>query len=80
MTPCGLCFNPSFFGFLNDVGAVILIICITRVAKSSLDKALAENGTELDGKKNDDASVLPIAEPPPDLQEPLVIRIDPSNT
>ncbi|CAD5311597.1 unnamed protein product [Arabidopsis thaliana] len=60
--------------------AVILIICITRVAKSSLDKALAENGTELDGKKNDDASVLPISEPPPDLQEPLVIRIDPSNT
>ncbi|KAL0884407.1 hypothetical protein Bca101_008388 [Brassica carinata] len=46
--------------------AVILIICVTRVAKSSLEKALAENGTDiLDGKKNDDTSMLPIAEPPP---------------
>lgn len=63
------------------VGAVILIICITRVAKSSLDKALAENATELDGKKNDDTCTLPIAEPPADhLHESLVIRIDPSNT
>ncbi|CAA7039454.1 unnamed protein product [Microthlaspi erraticum] len=62
--------------------AVILIICVTRVAKSSLDKALAENATELDGKKNDDTSMLPIVEPPPPdhLHESLIIRIDPSNT
>ncbi|KAL1216536.1 putative membrane protein [Cardamine amara subsp. amara] len=60
--------------------AVILIICITRVAKSSLEKALAENPTGLDGKKNDDSCMLPIAEPPTDLHESLVIRIDPSNT
>lgn len=61
--------------------AVILIICVTRVAKSSLEKALAENATDiLDGKKNDDTSMLPIAEPPPPtdhLHEPLDIRIDP---
>uniref|UniRef100_A0A1J3JBA3 VTT domain-containing protein n=1 Tax=Noccaea caerulescens TaxID=107243 RepID=A0A1J3JBA3_NOCCA len=62
--------------------AVILIICITRVAKSSLDKALAENARELDGKKNDDtSSMLPIVEPPPPdhLHESLIIRIDPSS-
>lgn len=61
--------------------AVILIVCITRVAKSSLEKALAENAADiLDGKKNDDTSMLPIAEPPPPpdhLHEPLDIRIDP---
>lgn len=64
--------------------AVILIICVTRVAKSSLEKALAENASDiLDGKKNDDTSMLPIAEPPPPpdhLHESVVIRIDPSNT
>ena len=46
-----------------------------------MEKALAENATDiLDGKKNDDTSMLPIAEPPPPtdhLHEPLDIRIDP---
>jgi hypothetical protein len=51
-----------------------LIICVTRVAKSSLDKALAENG-EVDVG----TSQLPVVASPSDLQQPLVIKIDTSN-
>ncbi|GJN33292.1 hypothetical protein PR202_gb21874 [Eleusine coracana subsp. coracana] len=58
-------------GFVMSVG---LIICVTRVAKSSLDKALAENG-ELDVG----TSQLPVVASPSDLQQPLVIKIDTSN-
>jgi hypothetical protein len=54
--------------------AVGLIICVTRVAKSSLDKALAENG-EVDVG----TSQLPVVASPSDLQQPLVIKIDTSN-
>ncbi|KAF0907330.1 hypothetical protein E2562_015830 [Oryza meyeriana var. granulata] len=52
--------------------SVILIICVTRIAKSSLEKALAENG---DGG----IPQLPVVASPSDLQQPLVIRIDTSN-
>ena len=54
--------------------AVLLIICVTRVAKSALDKALAENGEADLG-----APQLPVAASPSDLHQPLVIRIDTSN-
>uniref|UniRef100_A0A0A9CS50 Uncharacterized protein n=1 Tax=Arundo donax TaxID=35708 RepID=A0A0A9CS50_ARUDO len=54
--------------------SVVLIICVTRVAKSSLDKALAENG-EVDVG----TSQLPVVATPSDLQQPLVIKIDTSN-
>uniref|UniRef100_A0A0A9GBM1 Uncharacterized protein n=1 Tax=Arundo donax TaxID=35708 RepID=A0A0A9GBM1_ARUDO len=54
--------------------SVVLIICVTRVAKSSLDKALAENG-EVDAGN----SQLPVVATPSDLQQPLVIKIDTSN-
>jgi hypothetical protein len=52
--------------------SVVLIVCVTRIAKSSLEKALAENG---------DAGIpqLPVVASPSDLQQPLVIRIDTSN-
>jgi hypothetical protein len=52
-----------------------LIICVTKVAKSSLEKALAENGGELDVG----TSQLPVVASPSDLQQPLVIKIDTSN-
>jgi hypothetical protein len=54
--------------------AVVLIICVTKVAKSSLEKALAENG-EVDVG----TSQLPVVASPSDLQQPLVIKIDSSN-
>jgi hypothetical protein len=59
---------------LNYCPAVGLIICVTRVAKSSLGKALAENG-EVDVG----TSQLPVVASPSDLQQPLVIKIDTSN-
>lgn len=58
------------------VVSVILIVYITRVAKASLEKALAENA-EIEGILASPG--LPIvAEPPMDLHKPLIIRIDPS--
>ncbi|CAD6222799.1 unnamed protein product [Miscanthus lutarioriparius] len=54
--------------------SVVLIICVTKIAKSSLEKALAENG-ELDVG----TSQLPVVASPSDLHQPLVIKIDTSN-
>lgn len=49
------------------------MICVTKVAKSALDKALAEN-EDIDGTSSPE---LPIAaEPSPDLNQPLIIKID----
>lgn len=64
------------FMALGLVISVILIVCITRIAKASLDKALAENG-DLEGIMASPG--LPIvAETPLDLQKPLIIKIDSS--
>lgn len=52
------------------------MFCVTRVAKSALDKALAEN-EDIDGLVA--SPQLPIvADPPVDLNQPLIIKIDPS--
>lgn len=52
--------------------AVFLIICVTRVAKAALEKALAEN--------EDIDDILPSPELPtvadPHLGQPLIIKID----
>lgn len=60
--------------FQTGLLAVVLMICVTRVAKAALDKALAENA-DLDG---DIASPqLPIvADPDVNLHQPLIIKID----
>ncbi|CAA2938074.1 uncharacterized protein LOC111382143 [Olea europaea var. sylvestris] len=62
------------FIVLGLVVSVVLMICVTRVAKAALDKALAENA-DLDG---DIASPqLPIvADPDVNLHQPLIIKID----
>ncbi|KAG5554807.1 hypothetical protein RHGRI_012388 [Rhododendron griersonianum] len=56
--------------------SVVLLVCVTKVAKAALDKALAEN---------EDIDIiaaspeLPIlADPPTELRQPLVIKIDSS--
>ena len=56
--------------------AVVLMICVTKVAKAALDKALAEN-EDIDGITS--SPDLPIvAEPSADLNQPLIIKIDSS--
>lgn len=53
--------------------SVVLMVCVTKVAKSSLDKALAENA-EMGGL---DSGQLPITvESSSDLHRPLIIKID----
>ena len=51
------------------------MLCVTKVAKSALDKALAEN-EDLDDET--DAPQLPIVaeEPQVNLNEPLIIKVD----
>ncbi|KAK7856007.1 uncharacterized protein LOC111992274 [Quercus suber] len=56
--------------------SVVLMVCVTKVAKAALEKALAEN-EDIDGVLA--SPQLPIvAEPPVDLNQPLIIKIDPS--
>lgn len=53
------------------------MVCVTKVAKSALDKALAEN-EEIDGSTS--SPDLPIvAETSSDLSHPLIIKIDPTD-
>lgn len=65
--------NADFFFSLY---AVVLMVCVTKVAKAALDKALAEN-MEVDGILA--TPQLPIvSEPPLDLHQPLIVKINPS--
>ncbi|MCL7046995.1 hypothetical protein MKW94_021357 [Papaver nudicaule] len=55
--------------------SVVLMVCVTKVAKASLEKALAENDTEIEGMLGSQG--LPIvADPQSDLHDPLIIKID----
>ncbi|XP_062086107.1 uncharacterized protein LOC133792206 [Humulus lupulus] len=66
--------NWVFIG-LGFCISIIILVCITKVAKASLDKALAEN-TEVEGTLS--PQTLPISSNSPlDLQKPLIIKIDP---
>ncbi|POO02282.1 Transmembrane protein [Trema orientale] len=61
---------------LGLVVSVVLMICVTRVAKAALEKALAEN-EDIDGIIG--SPELPIsADPAADLNQPLIIKINPS--
>ncbi|KAF7837232.1 TVP38/TMEM64 family membrane protein slr0305 family [Senna tora] len=65
--------NSELFGVM--LCAAVLMICVTKVAKSALDKALAEN-EEIEGITTS-SPVLPIvSESPVDLNQPLIIKID----
>lgn len=55
--------------------AVVLIICITRVARSALEKALAETGASLDGDALPQSLPL-MSAPSVNLHDPLIIKID----
>ncbi|XP_056690382.1 uncharacterized protein [Spinacia oleracea] len=68
----------GFIG-LGLIVSVVLIMSITRIAKASLDKALAENADVECILASDEASKLPtVKESPSDFWQPLVIKIDPS--
>ncbi|XP_010255885.1 PREDICTED: uncharacterized protein LOC104596428 [Nelumbo nucifera] len=59
---------------LGLVISVVLMVAVTKVAKASLDKALAEN-LEIEGVLA--SPQLPIvADPPMDLHQPLIVKID----
>ncbi|KAH0470478.1 hypothetical protein IEQ34_000201 [Dendrobium chrysotoxum] len=59
------------------VVSAILMVCVTKVAKSSLEKALAENP---DVENLLVSPQLPITScPSVDLHKPLIIKVDPSN-
>ncbi|KAF8401637.1 hypothetical protein HHK36_012583 [Tetracentron sinense] len=61
---------------LSLVVSVVLMVCVTKVAKASLERALAENA-EAEGILS--SPQLPIiADPPLDIRQPLIIKIDPS--
>lgn len=59
----------------GDLCAVVLMLCVTKVAKSALEKALAEN-EDIDGVIGQPE--LPIVAEPSaaDLNQPLIIKID----
>ncbi|OMO85380.1 SNARE associated Golgi protein [Corchorus olitorius] len=62
------------FLILGLVVSVILMVCVTKVAKSALEKALAEN-EDVDSIIG--SPQLPIVgETPVDLHQPLIIKID----
>ncbi|KAL8515361.1 hypothetical protein ACS0TY_014171 [Phlomoides rotata] len=60
---------------LGFVVSVVLIICVTRVAKAALDKALAENEDYANGSMM--SPTLPVTSGnAANLHEPLIIKID----
>ncbi|KMT06126.1 hypothetical protein BVRB_7g162970 [Beta vulgaris subsp. vulgaris] len=65
---------------LGLVVSVVLIMSITKIAKASLDKALAENADVGCILALDEDSKLPTVKEPPssDIWQPLVIKVDPS--
>lgn len=58
--------------------AVVLIVCITRIAKSALEKALAENEDYDDYDDIASAQLPVVAVAPLDLKQPLIIKIEPT--
>lgn len=65
--------NPETFLWI----AVVLIVCITRVAKAALDKALAEN-EDYDDITSGQLPVVVVADVTVDLKQPLILKIDPT--
>ena len=55
--------------------AVLLMVCVTKVAKAALEKALAEN-EDIDGIVASPPSLPTVSIPSSDLQQPLVVKID----
>ncbi|KAK2394070.1 TVP38/TMEM64 family membrane protein [Trifolium repens] len=63
------------FIIIGLVISVVLMICVTKVAKSALDKALAEN-EDIDGIGSSPELPIVSEASPSDLNQPLIIKID----
>ncbi|KAB1214252.1 hypothetical protein CJ030_MR5G023165 [Morella rubra] len=61
---------------IMELAVVVLMICVTKVAKAALEKSLAEN-EDIDAMLPS-AQLPVVAEPTVDLNQPLIIKIDPS--
>ncbi|KAF1895430.1 hypothetical protein Lal_00044080 [Lupinus albus] len=70
-------FSKTRWAFIISgvVISVVLMICVTKVAKSALDKALAEN-EDIDGITSSSSALPIVAESSLDLNQPLIINID----
>ncbi|XP_050882153.1 uncharacterized protein LOC127085700 [Lathyrus oleraceus] len=65
------------FIIIGLVVSVVLMICVTKVAKSALDKALAENeDIDIDGVTSSSPELPIVAEQSSELNQPLIIKID----
>lgn len=62
---------------LLALDAVVLMVCVTKVAKTALDKALAEN-EDIDGIVAPAPQLPVVSDPPSGLQQPLVVKVDPA--
>lgn len=51
------------------------MICVTKVAKTALDKALAESD-DVDGIVGSSPELPVVSEEPVDLQQPLIIKVE----
>ncbi|GAB2210284.1 hypothetical protein Droror1_Dr00015547 [Drosera rotundifolia] len=69
-------FSPSRWIFLvaSLLVSVILIVCVTRVAKNALDKALLENNDGCLASPTLPVSVNHLT----DIQQPFIVKIDPA--
>lgn len=74
-------FSKTRWAFLIGglVVSVVLMVCVTKVAKTALDKALAENeDIDIDGIIASPQQLSNVADPSVDNQRPLLIKTDPA--
>lgn len=73
-------FSKTRWAFLIGglVVSVVLMVCVTKVAKTALDKALAENeDIDIDGTIASPQQLSNVGDPSVDNQQPLLIKTDP---
>ncbi|TYI92137.1 hypothetical protein E1A91_D02G046600v1 [Gossypium mustelinum] len=70
-------FSTARWAFLifGLVVSVVLMICVTKVAKTALDKALAES-EDVDSTVGSSPELPVDSEAPVDLQQPLIIKVE----
>lgn len=65
--------------FYLSLFAVILMVCVTKVAQNALRKALAEHGGDMNGAVAASPELNVTDDTPSDLNEPLLIKIEPQS-
>ncbi|KAE8702865.1 SNARE associated Golgi protein family isoform 2 [Hibiscus syriacus] len=74
-------FSTTHWAFLiaSLVVSVVLMVCVTKVAKTALDKALAE-GEDVDCIVGSTPELPGFCEEPVDLRRPFIIKVDPCDS